>query len=47
MNRSWWRKPESSNSKQFWTPAFAGVTRGVTFYDFIKLEMIQILEFLP
>jgi hypothetical protein len=28
--------PESSNSKKFWTPAFAGVTLGATFYENIK-----------
>jgi hypothetical protein len=31
------RAPESSNSRHFWTPAFAGVTLGATFYDFIKV----------
>ena len=37
------RKPESRNTKEFWTPAparlggFAGVTPLVTFYERIKL----------
>ena len=31
------RKPESSIFRQFWTPAFAGVTGCGTFYEFIKL----------
>jgi hypothetical protein len=30
------RKPESSNFKKFWTPAFAGVTLGAPFYETIK-----------
>jgi hypothetical protein len=30
------RKPESSYFKTFWTPAFAGVTSQLTFYETIK-----------
>jgi len=35
-NSSFRRKPESSYSKLFWTPAFAGVTILETFYEFTK-----------
>jgi hypothetical protein len=28
--------PESRNTKDFWTPAFAGVTGWATFYEFVK-----------
>jgi hypothetical protein len=31
--KSFRRKPESSNTKNFWTPAFAGVTAWRTFYE--------------
>jgi hypothetical protein len=32
------RKPESRKNKHFWTPAFAGVTALMTFYEPIKFE---------
>jgi len=32
------RKPESSYFKQFWTPAFAGVTLLGTFYEIISID---------
>jgi len=32
------RKPESRNTKDFWTPAFAGVTTLMTFYEAVNLE---------
>jgi len=31
--------PESSYLKMFWTPAFAGVTIKMDFYEFIKLDL--------
>ena len=31
------RRRESSNSKELWTPACAGVTGILTFYEFIKI----------
>jgi hypothetical protein len=31
------RKPESSHFKAFWTPAFAGVTVYLTFYEIINI----------
>jgi len=31
IRHSFWRKPESSYFKKFWTPAFAGVTIQETF----------------
>jgi hypothetical protein len=33
--------PESSYFKMFWTPAFAGVTLQVTFYEIINLRKIE------
>jgi len=30
------RKPESRNNEHFWTPAFAGVTVHLAFYEAIK-----------
>jgi len=38
------RKPESSNSKKFWTPAFAGVTLGATFYENLKFAVRNLWE---
>jgi len=32
------RKPESRNNKEFWTPAFAGVTTLVTLYENLVFE---------
>jgi len=32
------RRPESRKNKDFWTPAFAGVTARGTFYESIKLD---------
>ena len=32
------RKPESRKNKHFWTPAFAGVTALMTFYEAVKLD---------
>jgi len=32
------RKPESRNTKQFWSPAFAGVTALMTFYEVVGLH---------
>jgi len=37
-------KPEPSHSKTFWTPAFAGVTPQLTFYEFINFRK-RILSF--
>jgi hypothetical protein len=39
------RKPESSNIKNFWTPAFAGVTAWKTFYERINHWKFGILRF--
>ncbi len=38
------RKPESSYFQTFWTPAFAGVTGYLTFYEFIRFILPQILK---
>jgi hypothetical protein len=35
--------PESSYFKKFWTPAFAGVTLGATFYEIITIGVTKIL----
>jgi hypothetical protein len=32
------RKPESRKNKGFWTPAFAGVTPLMTFYEAVNVE---------
>ncbi len=40
-NPSFRRKPESSDSKKFWTPAFAGVTCGATFSEIINSKTSQ------
>ena len=40
---SFLRKQESSNFRLLWTPAFAGVTRFLTFYECIKFNMIVYL----
>jgi len=34
------RKPESRNNKHFWTPASAGVTALMTFYEAIKVSSL-------
>jgi len=34
------RRPESRQNKDFWTPAFAGVTARETFYEVVKLEIV-------
>jgi hypothetical protein len=36
------RKPESRNTKDFWTPAFAGVTAWKTFYETVKHITLRI-----
>jgi hypothetical protein len=38
------RKPESRNTKEFWTPAFAGEAAWSTFYEFIDLDLLRDLE---
>jgi len=32
-------KPESRETRDFWTPAFAGVTAWGTFYEFINIGL--------
>ena len=38
------RRPESRKTKDFWTPAFAGVTALMTFYEFIKRQAFIFLR---
>jgi hypothetical protein len=38
------RKPESRKNKQFWTPAFAGVTALKTFYKAVKDGKCQLIN---
>jgi len=33
------RKPESRNKRQFWTPAFAGVTGFMALYEVVRLHV--------
>jgi len=38
---SLWRRPESSYFNKFWTPAFAGVTFELLFYDVLNCETVS------